>query len=131
MGRGGFDEIIANGQPTSSTAEQIAASRGIESSLLATTPWCQFVEWVDHGYGIVHLTAESATFEYWWQDKLTPGAPDVLGNQMIAFAADDTSRTPPRYRNQLDHVSLHGRVVAPTAGDRTAAPAPEGILQPG
>jgi alkaline phosphatase D len=131
MGRGGFDEIIANGQPSSSTAEQIAASRGIESSLLATTPWCQFVEWVDHGYGIVHLTAESATFEYWWQDKLTPGAPDVLGNQMIAFAADDTSRTPPRYRNQLDHVSLHGRVVAPTAGDRTAAPAPEGILQPG
>jgi alkaline phosphatase D len=97
---------------------------------MSATPACQFVEWVDHGYGIVHLTSESATFEYWWQDKLTPGSPDILGNQMIAFAADDLTQTPPRYRNQLDHVSLHGRAVVATAGDRTAEPAPQGILNP-
>lgn len=130
MGRGGFDEIIANSVPDSTAAQQVAASRGTEQALLSGTPACQFVEWVDHGYGVVHLTADAATFEYWWQDKLTPGSPDVLGNQMIAFAADDLTLTPPRYRNQLDHVSLHGNALAPTTGDRTAAPAPEGILSP-
>jgi hypothetical protein len=91
MGRGGFDEIIANNSPNSTAAQQVSAARGVEKGLLNSTPTCQFVEWVDHGYGIVHLTGESATFEYWWQDKLTPDAPDVLGNQMIAFATDDTS----------------------------------------
>ncbi|CAA0079018.1 Alkaline phosphatase D [Halioglobus japonicus] len=130
MGRGGFDEIIANSRPESSFKEQVSASRTTEKGLMNITPACQFVEWVDHGYGIVHLTEETATFEYWWQDKLTPGSPDILGNQMIAFAADDPSTTPPRYRNQLDHVSLHGLGVEPTTGDRTAAPAPEGNLEP-
>lgn len=130
MGRGGFDEIIANSSPDSTAEQLVAASRGAEKGLLGNTPACQFVEWVDHGYGIVHLAAESATFEYWWQDKLTPDSPDVLGNQMIAFAADDTTSSPPRYRDQLDHVSLHGQSVAPTIGDRVAEPAPEGILNP-
>jgi alkaline phosphatase D len=130
MGRGGFDEIVANSSPNSTAAERVAASRGVERGLLSGTPACQFVEWVDHGYGIVHLTAESAIFEFWWQDKLTPGSPDVLGNQMITFAADDVSATPPRYRNQLDHVSLHGKTVDATAGDRVAEAAPEGILSP-
>ncbi len=130
MGRGGFDEIIANSVPSSTAAQRVSASRNTEKGLMSATPACQFVEWVDHGYGIVHLTSESATFEYWWQDKLTPGSPDILGNQMIAFAADDPTQTPPRYRNQLDHVSLHGRAAVATAGDRTAAPAPLGILNP-
>lgn len=130
MGRGGFDEIIANSSPDSSFEEQVSASRTTERGLMGITPACQFVEWVDHGYGIVHLTEDAATFEYWWQDKLTPESPDVLGNQMIAFAADNTTLTPPRYRNQLDHVSLHGLSVEATAGDRTAEPAPEGILNP-
>ncbi len=130
MGRGGFDEIIANSVPSSTAAQQVSASRNTEKGLMSATPACQFVEWVDHGYGIVHLTSDSATFEYWWQDKLTPGSPDILGNQMIAFAADDLTQTPPRYRNQLDHVSLHGRAVVPTAGDRTAEPAPQGMLNP-
>ncbi|MEZ5573503.1 MAG: alkaline phosphatase D family protein [Halioglobus sp.] len=130
MGRGGFDEIIANNLPNSTTQQQVSASRDTEKGLLKGTPWCQFVEWVDHGYGIVHLTSESATFEYWWQDKLTPDSPDVLGNQMVAFANDDLTQMPPRYRNQLDHVSLHGMEVLPTTGDRTAEPAPAGILDP-
>ena len=130
MGRGGFDETFANGNPGSSMAEQVAASRNVERGLLAVTPACQFVEWVDHGYGIVHLTSDSATFEYWWQDKLVAGSADVLGNQMIAFAEEDRSQVPPRYRNQLDHASLHGMEVAATSGTRTAEPAPEGVLRP-
>ena len=130
MGRGGFDEIVANNLPNSTAAEQVSASRNAEKGLLSSTPSCQFVEWVDHGYGIVHLTPESATFEYWWQDKLTPGSPDKLGNQMITFATDDPGQTPPRYRNQMDHVSLHGQAVEATTGDWTAEPAPRGILNP-
>jgi alkaline phosphatase D len=130
MGRGGFDEIIANSSPNTTPAQRVAASRGAERGLLNNTPACQFVEWVDHGYGIVHLTAASATLEYWWQDKLTPDSPDVLGNQMITFADDNLATTPPRFRDQLDHVSLHGNAVTPTSGDRTAQPAPEGILRP-
>lgn len=130
MGRGGFDEIVANANPGSGMAERIAASRNVERGLLGPDSPAQFAEWVDHGYGIVHLTAESAVFEYWWQDKLTPGSPDVLGNQMIAFAAEDIARTPPRYRDQMDQVGLHGLAVEPTAGQRTAEPAPEGVLRP-
>ncbi|MCB1703598.1 MAG: alkaline phosphatase D family protein [Halioglobus sp.] len=130
MGRGGFDEIVANNLPDSTTAQRVAASRNAEKGIINSSPACQFVEWVDHGYGIVHLTSESATFEYWWQDKLTPGSPDVLGNQMIAFAADDPAQTPPRYRDQLDHVSLHGMPIAATAGARVAEPAPSGVLDP-
>ena len=130
MGRGGFDEIVANNLPNSTAEQQVNASRNAEKGLLNSTPACQFVEWVDHGYGIVHLTSESATFEYWWQDKLTAGSPDKLGNQMITYAADNTAQTPPRYRNQLDHVGLHGHAVEPTTGDWTAEPAPQGILNP-
>lgn len=130
MGRGGFDEIIVNDIPDATPQQQVSASRNVERGLMGNTPSCQFVEWVDHGYGIVHLTAESAIFEYWWQDKLTPGSPDLLGNQMISFADEDLSVTPPRFRNQLDHVGLHGLSIEPTAGERISTPAPEGLLDP-
>ena len=44
------------------------------------------MEWVDHGYGIVHITPTETIVEFWWQDKLTINGPDVLGYQMIVFA---------------------------------------------
>ena len=84
----------------------------------------QFIEWVDHGYGIVSLTAERAIFEYWWQDKLTPGAPDILGQQMVAWAQQDTAQLVPRYQDQIDCVLAHGMTVAATTGTRSAEPAP-------
>ena len=130
MGRGGFDEIIANNDPESTMASRVQTSRGAEAALVVTNPGCQFCEWVDHGYGIVHLTEQSATFEYWWQDKLTENSPDVLGNQMITFAADDPAATPPRFVNQIDYVGLHGLEVEQTSGTRVSQPAPEGLLRP-
>jgi len=132
MGRGGADEIVANalGLPVGAAATVVAA-RALELALIAGNRNCQFIEWVDHGYGIVHVAADRTVFEYWWQDKLTPGSPDVLGRQLVAWAEEDSARLLPRYQDQLDDVSLHGLPVAATAGTRIALPAPEGELLPG
>ena len=131
MGRGGADELVANANPGSTVADQVAGARAIERAVIEGNKNCQFIEWVDHGYGIVHLAADRALFEYWWQDKLTPGSLDVLGNQMVAFAEDDAMALPaPRFRDQIDTVTAHGLSVAASAGSRTAEPAPEADLQP-
>lgn len=131
MGRGGADELVANAVPGSPAELQIAATRAIELAVVAGNRNVQFIEWVDHGYGIVHLTAERAVFEFWWQDKLTLQAPDVLGYQMVAWAQDDAAALPaPRYRDQIDAMAVHGLPIAPTSGSRVALPAPEGVLIP-
>jgi alkaline phosphatase D len=125
MGRGGADEIIQNAiGATGPTALTVGGARALELALIAANKNVQFIEWVDHGYGIVSLTAERAIFEYWWQDKLTPGAPDILGQQMIAWASEDSAQLVPRYQDQLDGVLAHGMAVAATSGSRSAEPAP-------
>ena len=125
MGRGGADEIVARARPGNPFAANVAGSRAIEQAVITADKNVQFIEWVDHGYGIVDLTAERALFEYWWQDKLTPNAPDVLGFQMVSWAADAPTAIPmPRYRDQIDNVTLHGLTVVATSGSRSAEPAP-------
>jgi alkaline phosphatase D len=125
MGRGGADEIVTNaaglapGSPLG-----VAGARALELAVIAGNKNVQFIEWVDHGYGIVSLTAERAIFEWWWQDKLTPGAPDVLGQQMVAWAQTDTAQLIPRFQDQIDAVTAHGMAVSATQGSRTAEPAP-------
>lgn len=134
MGRGGADELVANasGQPVQSPST-IQGARGVEQATIEGNKNVQFMEWVEHGYGIVHLTADEAVFEFWWQDKLTEGAPDVLGCQMVTFAADDTSALPaPKYKNQIDDVRLHGRLTdVATVGSTSSVPAPTpgGLVQ--
>lgn len=123
MGRGGADDAIAGALPVGS-ATVVTATRAAEQALLNLNPSAQFMEWADHGYGIVHLTRESAIFEYWWQDKFNPRANDVLGHQMIAWAHDDRSSHPPRYKQQIDAITLHGLPVEPTRGTRQSAQAP-------
>jgi len=125
MGRGGADELLKNANPSSSFATQVSGARTLESLLAGLNPNIQFLEWVDHGYGIVDLTDERAIFEFWWQDKLTPDSPDVLGMQMVTWAHEDRAALPaPRYPNQIDPVALHGMETEPTAGSRTSRPAP-------
>ena len=128
MGRGGADELLANALrlPAGSPAT-VVGTRAIEAAIIAANKNCQFIEWVDHGYGIVSLNPERAIFEWWWQDKLTPGSPDVLGRQMIAWA-EDRPGIRPRYRNQIDNVTAHGLAIAATVGTRAAAPAPSAVL---
>jgi alkaline phosphatase D len=141
MGRGGADELVSratidatttpSAPGTSTEAGSINGARAIEAALIHGNKNVQFIEWVDHGYGIVSLTPARAIFEYWWQDKLTPDSPDVLGYQMVSWAEENTASLPaPHYRDQLDSVTAHGMLVTPTTGIRTARPAPEGILNP-
>ncbi len=132
MGRGGADELVANANPLSSAIDQVAGARALELAAITGNKATQFIEWVDHGYGIVHLTAERAVFEYWWQDKLSEGSPDVLGNQMVCFAENAPGSLPsPHYQDQIDPVLLHGESVTPTSGSRSAEPAPEAQFQVG
>ena len=132
LGRGGADELVLRalidgGAPLNEATidSSVAATRALETAVIAANKNVQFIEWVDHGYGIVDLTAERAIFEYWWQDKLTVASPDVLGMQMVSWAADDATALPqPRYRDQLDYVLAHGMTVAGTSGSRVSEPAP-------
>lgn len=125
MGRGGGDEMLANWlQLPPGSAPTIVGTRALETALITANKNVQFIEWVDHGYGIVDLNRERAIFEYWWQDKLTPDSPDVLGRQMVAWAQQDTNHAIARFQDQLDDVSAHGMAVSATRGTRSAAPAP-------
>ena len=125
MGRGGADELIYNLDHTIPEEAQIAGSRAVETATLAGNRHVQFMEWVEHGYGIVDLNKDRAIFEFWWQDKYTKGSPDVLGMQMVTWAKDDTSNPAmPKFVNQINDVTLYGMTVSPTSGKRTALPAP-------
>ncbi len=115
MGRGGADETI-RGATGLGRPECTAIARAAESAILTLNRNAQFVEWVDHGYGIIDLDRDRAVFEFWWQDKHVPGSPDVLGHQMVAFAEEDRSTVPPRFRDQIDAVELHGLPFGATAG---------------
>ena len=131
MGRGGADEIVANALPGSPFAVQVAASRAIETATMLGNKHVQFMEWVEHGYGIVQLQEDKAIFECWWQNKVQDNAPDVLGIQMVSFSTDEPTRLPtPRFRNQVDAVALHGMSVNASSSARKAplAPMPAQIL---
>lgn len=134
MGRGGADELYINANPGAQEPDAVAAARAIEQATLTGNRNVQFLEWVDHGYGIIHIEAERTLFELWWQDKLTENSPDVLGNQFVAWSAEDstpiTGPTPARYRDQIDQVTQHNLTVAASSGSRISEPAPEGTLDP-
>ncbi len=132
LGRGGADELvlralIEGGAPLNEATvdSSVMATRALETAVTTANRNVQFIEWVDHGYGIVDLRPERAIFEYWWQDKLTVDSPDVLGMQMVSWAADNATAIPmPHYRDQLDYVLAHGMTVAATTGTRMSEPAP-------
>lgn len=126
MGRGGADEVVANAAPGTPFPLQVAASRAIETATLLGNRHVRFMEWVEHGYGIVHLQADRAEFEFWWQDKTRPNSPDVLGQKMVSWAAASpiASLGVPRFPNQIDPAQAHGLPVEPSSGGRAAAPAP-------
>lgn len=129
MGRGGADDLIA-GPLRIGSPGVISATRVAEQGLLGLNLPVQYMEWADHGYGIIHYTRESATFEFWFQNKYDPSSPDVLAHQMIAWAKEDTSHKVPRYPHQIDAVNLHGLPVKATRGSRSASPAPAAQLKP-
>jgi alkaline phosphatase D len=96
---------VANAAPGSPESAHIAGSRAVEAATLAGNRHVQFMEWVEHGYGIVQLDKEKALFEFWWQDKLLPSAQsvDVLGYQMVSWAkSGGTANDVPKFANQID-----------------------------
>lgn len=128
LGRGGADEIVQNANPSNPFAANVAGARAIEQAVVQGNKNVQFLEWVDHGYGIVDLKADRALFECWWQNKLVANSPDILGMQLISFAADNPTALPqPRYRDQIDAVSVHNMAVVASVGTRMSAPAPENV----
>jgi alkaline phosphatase D len=125
MGRGGADELVANAlQLPAGSLPTILGARAIELALIAGNKNIQFVEWVDHGYGIVNLDERRAIFEYWWQDKLTPESPDVLGRQMISWANEDSSGLVGKFQDQIDDVAAHQIAFGATHGTRVSVAAP-------
>jgi len=97
VGRGGADETVMGteyarergGDPAHDRegferyrTAGVAGSRALESAFRANTPNLRYVAWVEHGYGIVDLTADRATLEFWWQPVLAPSTADRLGAQL-------------------------------------------------
>jgi alkaline phosphatase D len=125
MGRGGADELILNATQSPDPLSPVLGARAIETATLLGNKNVQFMEWVDHGYGLIDFSPTRAIFEFWWQDKTVQNSPDVLGFQMVTWAEDAPSQLPvPRFKNQIDAVTVHGMRVSPTQGSRVAAAAP-------
>lgn len=126
LGRGGADELLLNqGVPEDQSVSQ---TRQIENASMTANKNIQFMEWVEHGYGILHVEADRALCEFWWQDKFKPveESPDVLGFQMIAWHDTDETTIPARYPDQIDPVTAHGLTIEATSSTRTpATPAPD------
>ena len=126
MGRGGADDAVrgvtsaVSGNTPEARMAAFAASRVAEMALLNLNSNVQFMEWSDHGYGIVHFDRQKAIFEFWWQDKYERNAPDILGHQMVSWADEDFEHPVPRYPNQIDSVTLHGLPVEATQGSRVS-----------
>ena len=57
----------------------VPTARALELALITANRSCQFIEWVDHGYGIVHVAADrtvaqdlAARFETEWGREVAP-----------------------------------------------------------
>lgn len=94
--RGGADESIAEllyGSAHGGTAKSdrtryeallpqaTQATLGIEQGLLTDNPSLRYVNWRDHGYGMVHLTPEQAILEQWLVPHLTASTSQTLGSR--------------------------------------------------
>src|SRR5690606_2521814 len=96
VSRGGLDETLAQdayeaayGGPPKADRERFepmleeaqAGAEGIEADLREANPSLHYVNWRDHGYGIVRLTADDATLEQWLVPHLTASTDEELGSR--------------------------------------------------
>lgn len=129
LGRGGADETIAGaayrtryGHPPYGDRENyeplLEAGRtgaiGFEQALRDGNPNLRYIQWRDHGYGIVHLTPTEAVLEHWWQPILVRSDTDVLGQQHRVAAG-------------TNHV-VPATAPTATSGRRRAEPAPDALV---
>lgn len=122
--RGGADETIRGEmnerRPGLSDEETVrsaavAGSQVVEAVVRASNPSTQFMEWVEHGYGIAHLTAEAATMEYWWVPIRKRTTDQRLGAQFRSL----------RGAGVLEDHAVREPTPEPTSGSRRAEPAPD------
>ena len=119
--RGGADEVVEDEiwdyfSPEMARDVAVALTRFASNEIDATNPHVEYIEWVEHGYGIAHLTPDEARLEYWWT-PLLPRTPQQEFGAQVRVPQTDTT----------DELHNHGVRVAnpdPTTGSRTAQPAP-------
>lgn len=74
-------------------AAGLAGSRAIEAGLMSANPNMRYVEWTEHGFGLVHLTADEALLEFWWAPILEPSDELRLGQQIrVASGSNHAER---------------------------------------
>ncbi len=97
--------------------EQIGATPGTLASIAAAVatgianPHIQYADYREHGYGIVHLTAEEATFEFWYTPILYQTRYQWLGASLVC-------------KTGKNHLERSGKRPKPTSGQWQALPAP-------
>lgn len=88
ISRGGADENVrgALGGTDAEGASFAAylASGAVSNVLANTNPNAQYMEWTNHGYGIVDMKPDLVTMEYWWTQILKETNHEILGAQMIS-----------------------------------------------
>jgi alkaline phosphatase D len=124
VSRGGADEtlqgIIAaeSGRDQEDPAVQAAAvtgSRALERGLDAANESVQYIEWVEHGYGVVDLTPDRAALEFWWTPIHERAGAQRLGAGMLV----------PRTNPAMENHAVRNPNPTPTSGeDRAPAPDP-------
>ena len=125
VSRGGADETIRgemNGRRPDGVGDDravreaaVAGSQAVEAAIRASNLSTQFMEWVEHGYGIAHLETEAATMEYWWVPIRERTTSQRLGAQFRSLRGTDA----------LDDHAVREPDPEPTSGSRCAEPAPD------
>ncbi len=77
--RGNFDETICRGpcsETTTGLIEDIGTQLGVQN------PHVAFLELIQHGYGVVDITPQRATAQFWYSDILELTQTETLGGEL-------------------------------------------------
>jgi alkaline phosphatase D len=121
ISRGGGDESVRgviSGPLSEEMTRRLTAglTRFATNEIDATNAHVQFIEWIEHGYGIAHLTPEEARLEYWWTPLMPRTPQQELGAQLRVPRTDTTE--------QLRNHAIRVADPTPTTGARADRPAP-------
>ncbi|MCG8671198.1 MAG: alkaline phosphatase D family protein [Pseudomonadales bacterium] len=84
ISRGGADETIRGILGTELALLATAASTVASNFLSTTNPNCQYLEWSNHGYGIVDMKPDHVTLEFWWTRILSHATTERMGAQLLS-----------------------------------------------
>lgn len=93
----------------------VVGAQALETGIRAANPSTQFIDWVEHGYGIAHLTDDEAVMEYWWVPIEERTTDQRLGAQFRSL----------REQEPLTDHAVREPDPEATEGSRSAEPAPD------